>query len=238
MLGNKEGLNFFITVLVIAIVLGILYYFISQNKKLSAGLGGNINGGTDLSGNLNALGNLRASSSAAATGQTFGALGSEGAFRGTGNLGGNVGGMVGSQENFEGGNVYDQKLPYLPMKSDTNNPEIYGQTMTQELSQNPALAQLRQSACFPKNTALPEELLPQSNATMWSESNPSAGSLKDRNFLQSGNLIGINTVGSTMRNSNLQIRSEPPCPQVLVSPWNQTTIMPDLGRKPFEIGGC
>ena len=64
------------------------------------------------------------------------------------------------------------------------------------------------------------------------------GSLKDRNFLQSGYHIGINTVGQTLRNANLQLRSEPPCPQVRVSPWLQATIEPDVSRKPFEIGGC
>ena len=71
------------------------------------------------------------------------------------------------------------------------------------------------------------------------ETNPSGeGSLNGKNFLQSGYHIGINTVGQTLRNANQQLRSEPPNPQVKVSPWLQTTIEPDLGRKPMEIGGC
>ena len=36
----------------------------------------------------------------------------------------------------------------------------------------------------------------------------------------------------------MQVRSEPPNPQVKVSPWQQSTIEPDMGRKPLEIGGC
>ena len=42
----------------------------------------------------------------------------------------------------------------------------------------------------------------------------------------------------TLRNANMQLRSEPPNPQVKVSPWLQTTIEPDVNRKPMEIGGC
>ena len=69
--------------------------------------------------------------------------------------------------------------------------------------------------------------------------NPSGqGSLADQNFLTAGFHIGINTVGQTLRNANLQLRSEPPCPQVQVSPWLQSTIDPDVSRRPMEIGGC
>ena len=97
----------------------------------------------------------------------------------------------------------------------------------------------RNLTSFPKDQLTAEELLPQDNSSLWAQVNPSGeGSLKDRNFLQSGYHIGINTVGQTLRNANLQLRSEPPCPQVRVSPWLQATIEPDVSRKPFEIGGC
>jgi hypothetical protein len=49
-------------------------------------------------------------------------------------------------------------------------------------------------------------------------------------------LIGIDTIGNTLRNANLQVRSEPPNPQLNVGPWNNTTIAPDLMRVPLEIG--
>lgn len=97
----------------------------------------------------------------------------------------------------------------------------------------------RNNSNFPKEQLNADDLLPKDNASLWAQSNPEGeGSLKDRNFLQSGYHIGINTVGQTLRNANQQLRSEPPCPQVKVSPWLQTTIEPDLGRKPMEIGGC
>jgi hypothetical protein len=107
------------------------------------------------------------------------------------------------------------------------------------LYQDPALKQLRQASCFPRAQLSPEELLPQDNCSLWAQVNPQGvGSLKDRNFLQAGWATGVSTVGSTLRNANLQLRSEPPNPQVKVSPWLQTTIEPDISRKPMEIGGC
>jgi uncharacterized protein YxeA len=119
------------------------------------------------------------------------------------------------------------------------NGDLVGEGNQAQFSNNPAVQQLRQAACFPKEMLTPEELKPQDNSSLWAQVNPAGeGSLKGRSFLQAGHNIGINTVGQTMRNANLQIRSEPPNPQVSVSPWNQTTIEPDTARKPLEIGGC
>ena len=94
--------------------------------------------------------------------------------------------------------------------------------------------------CIPKDQLSPQELLPQDReANQWSQANPQgSGSLGDKNFIQAGYHVGINTVGQTLRNANLQLRSDPANPQVQVSPWLQTTINPDTNRKPFEIGGC
>ena len=97
----------------------------------------------------------------------------------------------------------------------------------------------RQESNFPKEQLGADDLLPSDKSSMWATVNPEGeGTLKDRNFLQSGYHVGVNTVGQTLRNANLQLRSEPPNPQVKVSPWLQTTINPDTGRKPMEIGGC
>jgi hypothetical protein len=128
---------------------------------------------------------------------------------------------------------------YPPTTTKPMNDDLVGGNMQQQYNDNPSLQQLRQAACFPKEMLTPEELKPQDNSSLWAQVNPDGeGSLKGRSFLQAGHHIGINTVGQTLRNANLQLRSEPPNPQVLVSPWNQTTIEPDTGRKPLEIGGC
>jgi len=93
--------------------------------------------------------------------------------------------------------------------------------------------------CFPKDKLNPKDLLPGDANSQWAQVNPvGQGELSDQNFLDAGYHVGVNTVGQTLRNANLQIRSEPPNPQVKVSPWLQTTIEPDTNRQPIEIGGC
>ena len=93
--------------------------------------------------------------------------------------------------------------------------------------------------CFPKDQLNPSELLPSNANSQWAQVNPSGkGKLGDQNFLSAGYHIGVNTVGQSLRNPNLQLRSEPANPQTKVSPWMQTTIEPDINRRPLEIGGC
>ena len=88
----------------------------------------------------------------------------------------------------------------------------------------------------------PSELLPKDVNSQWAQLNPAGSAdFKNVNLLKAGHLIGIDTVGSTLRNANLQERSEPPNPTAAVSPWLNSTIEPDLMRLPLEIGsrgGC
>jgi hypothetical protein len=93
--------------------------------------------------------------------------------------------------------------------------------------------------CFPRDKLTADDLLPKDAAnSKWAQVNPAGqGELKNQNFLTAGYHTGINTVGTTLRNANRQLRSDPPNPQVKVSPWNQTTILPDLNRRPLEISG-
>ena len=93
------------------------------------------------------------------------------------------------------------------------------------------------AGCYPRDQLTPSELLPKDMNSVWAEQNPMGpGSLKGKNFLSAGALIGVNTVGQSMRNANLQVRSEPPNPQVAVSIFNQSTISPDVSHRPLEIG--
>lgn len=93
------------------------------------------------------------------------------------------------------------------------------------------------AGCYPRDQLTPSELLPRDMNSIWAEQNPMGpGSLKGKNFLSAGALIGVNTVGQSLRNANLQIRSEPPNPQVPVSIFNQSTISPDISHRPLEIG--
>jgi len=93
------------------------------------------------------------------------------------------------------------------------------------------------SSCSKPNVQNPAELLPKDSNSQWAQLNPSGkGELANVNLLKAGYHIGIDTVGQTLRNANLQIRSEPPNPQMNVGPWNQTTIEPDFMRVPLELG--
>lgn len=94
------------------------------------------------------------------------------------------------------------------------------------------------SECYPKDVLSSADLLPRDANSLWAQVNPSGqGSLADQNFLSSGYHTGISSISGTLRNANRQLRSEPLNPQVKVSPWLQTTIEPDINRRPLEIQG-
>lgn len=83
----------------------------------------------------------------------------------------------------------------------------------------------------------PTDLLPVNSASDFANQNPVVN-----NGLNGINLLNqpqksINTVGSSLRNANLQIRSEPPNPRMNTNcPWNISTIDTDEHRRPLEIG--
>lgn len=92
------------------------------------------------------------------------------------------------------------------------------------------------AGCYPRDQITPMELLPKDQNSVWAQQNPMGnGSLKGKNFLSAGALVGVNTVGQSLRNANLQLRAEPPAPQIPVSVFNNSTIEPDLARRPLEM---
>ena len=90
--------------------------------------------------------------------------------------------------------------------------------------------------CVQMDTVSPEDLLPNANSENIWDTPANPGDISGANFLDAGHHLGVNTVGQSLRNANRQLRSEPPNPQVKVSPWLQTTIEPDCNRRPMEIG--
>lgn len=99
------------------------------------------------------------------------------------------------------------------------------------------------SSCYPQASLTSEDLLPKEDSQAIKDFNVAKpageGILNGVNLLDAGFHIGVNTVGQSLRNANLQIRSEPPNPQVQVSPFLNSSIGPDLMRKPLEDGeGC
>jgi hypothetical protein len=120
--------------------------------------------------------------------------------------------------------------------SGANGDEMYAEFNHQDSLMNPqdAVNSLGQD----KNNIDPKDLLPSYNnlkSDLLDDVN--IDKLTD-NFLTTKpeTIIGVNTVGSSLRNANYSLRSEPANPQSMVSPWNVSTINPDLVRRPLEIG--
>jgi len=123
-----------------------------------------------------------------------------------------------------GGNNY---VPSQPLGQNSGNAAASGST-TDTYGLPPS--------CAKQPVVDPADLLPKSGGE-FSKLNPmGSGDLKNVSLLKAGWHIGINTVGQSLRNANLQLRSEPPNPQLNVGPWNQSTISSDLQRRPLEIG--
>lgn len=110
---------------------------------------------------------------------------------------------------------------------------------------NSVAAEATSSVPTPKNgysmqpVANPGDLLPVDQNGEWSALNPNSmnkGDILMPDLLQAGYHIGLDTIGQTLRNPNLQLRSDPLIQKVDIGPWNQSTIEPDVGRVPLEIG--
>jgi hypothetical protein len=89
-----------------------------------------------------------------------------------------------------------------------------------------------------KPSSNPADLLPSDMNNSWANLNPVGNAdLRNVNLLNPTQLTGINTQGSSLRNPNLQLRSEPPNPRMNTNcPWNISTIEADQFRKTLEIG--
>lgn len=72
----------------------------------------------------------------------------------------------------------------------------------------------------------PSDLLPKDTNSQWANLNP-VGTQGMPDLLQAGHQYGIDSIGQSMRNANLQLRSDPYIPiNDNVSPWNISTIEP------------
>jgi hypothetical protein len=131
------------------------------------------------------------------------------------------------------------------VNNNNNSPKPVGVSASLPMGDNEQFASVTgistpTRSCYPQNTLKPDDLLPadkKNDVNNFNKNYPvSEGILKGVNFLEAGYQVGVNTVGQSLRNANQQLRAEPPNPQVNVSPWQNTTIGPDLGRRPLEIG--
>ena len=135
------------------------------------------------------------------------------------------------------------------MNLDGSNTGGTGLVASQPLGQNESQLSVEDlslnrtpSTCYPQQALKPEDLLPSQESDAIKEFNLAQpigeGILADVNLLDAGAHVGVNTVGQSLRNANHQLRSDPPNPQVQVSPWMNTTISPDLPRRPLDGESC
>ena len=130
-----------------------------------------------------------------------------------------------------------QPSPMMPQSS---------QIMPQPSIQQPApqtpisSPQTSQTIMNNQDIASPSDLLPKDNNSQWASLNPvqTTNSIMTPDLLVAGYNIGIDTIGQSLRNPNLQLRSDPIIEKVDTGPWNMSTMEPDLGRVPFDIGSC
>ena len=88
-----------------------------------------------------------------------------------------------------------------------------------------------------RDTGAPSDLLPTDNNSKFNDFNMlTKSNVVMPDLLDAGYLIGLDTIGQSLRNANLQERSDPVIPKTAVGPWNNSTIEPDLGRVPLELG--
>jgi hypothetical protein len=122
---------------------------------------------------------------------------------------------------------------YASLNGDDNNKLTGIKEGFETQSQDP-------TTCIKKDKLTSSDLLPKDAQNLiWSKINPSSqANIQDQNFLTAGYHIGVNTVGQSLRNANLQLRSEIPNPQVAVSPWLISTIEPDVRATTLEIGSA
>jgi hypothetical protein len=60
--------------------------------------------------------------------------------------------------------------------------------------------------------------------------------VNNKNLIPTQNYVtGINTVASSLRLANHDLRARPANPQIVVSPWLNTTVAPDHNTKPLGI---
>ena len=185
-----------------------------------------IEGFDNFMGNGNGNGNANASEPVAANSLDSSANGIVG--------GGNADRLPVGGSNSGGGLPSDLAPPSQVIASDPTGNEVH--LPVQGIETVPA-------PCYPQNTLTPQDLLPSGESDKIEELNKKMkdsgeGYLAGVNFLDAGFNIGINTIGQSLRNANLNLRAEPPNPRSMVSPWMNSTIDVDLQRKPLGDGLC
>lgn len=123
---------------------------------------------------------------------------------------------------------------YLDPTNAANTPGRFGLNGADPVTPPSCGADGKTTPCDPAKFAS-VNLLPKENDVVRDDAFEFAPKdLTTINFLDAKSKIGENSIGNSLRNPNMQLRSEPANPQTPVSPWSNSTIEPDLYRQPWE----
>lgn len=135
-------------------------------------------------------------------------------------------------EQIKGG-VSSEFAPYNNLGN--NGPTLYNSEYQAVNIKNPRADSI--STCaqntpnFVATSLLPKPQIPGQQS--WDINSPQ-DILANQNFLSATQQIGVDTVLSSNKNPSYDIRGTIPNPISIVSPWNMTSILPDLERRPLD----
>jgi hypothetical protein len=139
--------------------------------------------------------------------------------------------QTGNDSPLKGGVASD----YAPYNIIGSGPELYNsefQAVNIGNERADGISACAQSApTFVATSLLPKPSVPGQDS--WDISAPQ-DILATQNFLSAIQQIGTDTVLSSNRNPSYDIRNNIPNPINVASPWNMTTITPDLEKKPLD----
>lgn len=132
-----------------------------------------------------------------------------------------------------GGGLSDRQAPYAVLND--GGPPMYAsefQAVNMGNERAQSISACAQNApTFVATSLLPKPAIPGQQA--W-EINAPNNILANQNFLSASQQMGVDTTLSSRKNQSYDIRSTIPNPINVVSPWNNTWIMPDLERRPLD----
>lgn len=133
-----------------------------------------------------------------------------------------------------GGGLSEDTAPYNILGQAQNN--LYSaEFQAVNMGNNPRAESI--SACaqnaptFVATSLLPKPEIPGEKS--WDVNAPN-NILANQNFLSATQQVGVDTVLGSLRNPSYDIRNDIPNPINVVSPWNQTTILPQLEKRPLD----
>lgn len=141
---------------------------------------------------------------------------------------------------FQRGSSLDKKKNSAKKKGlgspNASNPLGYNETSMLVSGIKTNMGGIKPKDCNVEKMIDPSELLPKDNNKYFNNMNPNGnGDLKNMNLITGVEKIGMSS--QVLRNPNLQLRCEPSNPIKKVGPWMQSTIEPDLHRRPLD-GNC